>query len=92
MILKVAFQENDSILKVAFAENSSLIQVDFGEIYELGNGEAAEEYTGSYTVTPAAAEQILATEQRIMRRNLVIREIPYQRVSNKQGGDTVIIG
>ena len=91
MILKVAFQENDSILKVAFAENSSLIQVDFGEIYELGSGEAAE-YAGPYSVTPAAAEQILVTEQRIMRRNLVIREIPYHRVSNIQGGDTVTIG
>ena len=91
MILKVAFQENDSILKVAFAENSTLIQIDFGEIYELGNGDAAE-YEGSYDVTPAVAEQILATEQRIMRRNLVIREIPYHRVSNIKGGDTVTIG
>ena len=91
MILKVAFQENDSILKVAFAENSSLIQIDFGEIYELGNEEAAE-FTGPYDVTPDVAEQILATEQRIMRRNLVIREIPYHRVSNIKGGDTVTIG
>lgn len=91
MILKVAFQENNSILKVAFAENSSLIQIDFGEIYELEN-EGAAEYEGSYDVTPAVAEQILATEQRIMRSNLVIREIPYRRVSNIQGGETVIIG
>ena len=91
MILKVTFQENNSILKVAFAENSSLIQIDFGEIYELGNEEAAE-YEGSYDVTPAAAEQILATEQRLMRRDLVIREIPYHRVSNIKGGDTVTIG
>ena len=91
MILKVTFHENDSILKVAFAENSSLIQVDFGEIFELGNEEAAE-YTGPYAVTPAASEQVLATEQRIMRRNVVIREIPYHRVSNIQGGDTVTIG
>lgn len=91
MILKVAFQEKDSILKVAFAENSTLIQIDFGEIYELGNGDAAE-YEGPYDVTPTAAEQILATEQRIMRRDLVIREIPYHRVSNIKGGETVTIG
>lgn len=91
MILKVAFQENNSILKVAFAENSALIEVDFGEIYELGNKEAAE-YEGPYDVTPSTAEQILATEHRKMRSNLVIREIPYHRVSNIQGGDTVTIG
>ena len=92
MILKVAFQEKDSILKVAFAENSTLIKVNFGEIYELVNGGEAAEYMGPYSVTPTAAEQILATEQRIMRRNLVIREIPYHRVSNIKGGETVTIG
>jgi len=91
MILKVKFQENDSILKIGFAENSATIQADFGEIFELVNGDAPD-YEGSYTVTPAVTEQVLATGQRIMRKDLVIGKIPFYKVSNISGGDTVTIG
>ena len=79
------------ILKVNFAENNSTIQADFGEIFEVINTEVPY-YEGAYTVTPSVSEQVLQTEKRIMREDLVVEEIPFYRVSNNKGGDTVTIG
>lgn len=91
MILKVEFQENDSILKVSFAENSTTIQADFGELFQIENTEFPY-YEGSYSVVPAVSEQVLETARHIMSKNLVIEKIPFYKVSNNKGGDTVTIG
>ena len=79
------------IMKVSFSENHSLMKADFGEFFEIVDAELPY-YEGSYIVTPAVTGQILTTEQRIMRKDLVIEKIPFYKVSNNKGGDTVTIG
>ena len=79
------------IIKVSFVENNSTIKADFGELFEIENTEFPY-YEGPYTAVPAVTEQVLDTEQRIMRKNLVIEKIPFYKVSNNKGGDTVTIG
>jgi len=50
-------------------------------------------YTGSYDVTPSATSNIvLETKDKKMTDNLTVRKIPYESVSNPQGGNTVTIG
>ena len=50
------------------------------------------EYKGSYTVTPAAEEQTLPTEDTLMKQDLVIEAIPYAEVTNNANGLTASIG
>ena len=52
----------------------------------------AEEYKGSYEVTPKLEEQTLQTASKVMRNDVKIKEIPITTVSNSSGGNTVIIG
>lgn len=49
-------------------------------------------YTGEYTVTPSLDAQILDTQGKAMRDDVVVLEIPYYETSNPQGGYTAIIG
>lgn len=51
-----------------------------------------EKYEGSYKVTPMVTSQTLATENRLMKENVTIKEIPFYEVSNSFGGDTIVIG
>ena len=48
-------------------------------------------YEGPYEVTPTINEQILLTKDKAMEDDLEVKSIPYQEVSNPQGGKTVII-
>lgn len=54
-------------------------------------GDVAE-YKGSYEVTPSLDEQTLPTSRKVMREDVIIKEIPITKVSNTSGGNTVIIG
>ena len=56
-----------------------------------GGGDA-EKYTGSYEVTPKVTAQTLPTKDKLMREDVVVREIPITRVSNTSGGNTIISG
>ena len=50
-------------------------------------------YNGQYTVTPLPnVEQILRTDNKILKHDIVIQPIPYAEVSNLAGGKTVTIG
>ena len=51
----------------------------------------AEEYTGSYEVTPQVEAQRLETKGKIMREDVQIQKIPYYETSNTAGGSTVYI-
>lgn len=48
-------------------------------------------YHGDYEVTPAINEQSLATKDKRMLDDVVIKEIPYAEVTNPAGGTTIII-
>lgn len=52
-----------------------------------------ERYDGPYSLASLADEmQILDTENKIMRENLIVLPIPYYETSNPKGGLTVYIG
>lgn len=51
-----------------------------------------EQYQGSYEVTPMRAEQVLATANKVMTKDVKVKEIPYSAVSNTAGGQTFYIG
>lgn len=49
-------------------------------------------YDGTYTVVPKPKkEQVLQTSGKLLLKNIIIKEIPYYKVSNKSG-KTVYIG
>ena len=49
-------------------------------------------YEGEYTVTPKTTEQTLLTANKLLRKDVFIKEIPYFEVGNNSGGNTVYIG
>ncbi len=63
--------------------------IDFGVVTERDRDH--DYYEGPYEVTPQIYAQELATEQRIARENIEVKEIPKFEVSNKKG-TTVYIG
>lgn len=81
----------DIIIDVELELNDTEISVDLINAYEILDSNA-EEYKGSYEVTPRLEEQTLPTALKVMRNDVKIKEIPYAEVSNTSGGTTVIIG
>ena len=51
-----------------------------------------EPYNGSYNVTPKIYEQKLATKNKTMHDNVIVKSIPYYETSNLSNGKTIIIG
>ena len=49
-------------------------------------------YAGPYDIIPTFEEQILATAEKTMARDVVCEPIPVSRTSNLAGGTTVYIG
>ena len=66
----------------------------FGAYLESGDSIInVNEYTGQYNITPLPnVEQILRTDNKILKHDIVIEPIPYYETSNEAGGYTVIIG
>lgn len=52
----------------------------------------ADPYEGVYEVTPRLAKQVLATEDKLMRADVTVHEIPVVSTTNPYGGQTVVIG
>lgn len=65
------------------------IRADFSDvIVRVGN---LPQYTGEYTITPKTEEQTMATANKQMTANVVVKAIPRYDVSNLMGGITVSI-
>lgn len=60
------------------------------EEQEVINFEFESDYTGSYEVIPTAYDQSLNTTNKILRRDVVIRSIPYSRVPQVSGNGYVV--
>ncbi len=52
----------------------------------------ADEYDGSYTVTPTFENQYLETTNKLLRDDVTVYSIPVSRTANPAGGTTVYIG
>lgn len=57
---------------------------------QAGGGYPA--YEESYEIEPLVNSQVLPTRNRVMTKDITVKEISYQEVSNKSGGTTVTIG
>lgn len=58
-----------------------------------GVGDIYPAYEGPYIVIPKVYEdQVLDTDFKIMKDDVLVKEIPYDEVSNPAGGETFIIG
>ena len=66
----------------------------FGEYMESGDVIISpDEYVGQYEIIPLAnLEQILRTNNKLLRHDVIIKPIPYATTSNLAGGYTAIIG
>lgn len=51
-----------------------------------------DDYSGNYEITPSVDEQSLDVNDKRMTKDIVIKPIPYFKVSNEYMGETVIIG
>lgn len=50
-------------------------------------------YGGDYTVIPKAfEEQILPTSNRVLKEDVIVKEVPFYEVSNDSDGMTAYIG
>ena len=78
--------------EVKFNSSTQRIPVQFKSLQTISGEPNFEEYQGSYTVIPAVTEQVLATDDCVMREDLVVEKIPFFKVSNTKGGETVTIG
>ena len=61
------------------------------DILVTSEGISAEEYVGEYVVTPSRKTQIIETQNKLLKENITIVEIPYAEVSNLGGGNTFYI-
>ena len=82
--------DTEEVFETEFiCENEEVFDSEFTSVV-FGN---AEEYTGSYEVVPSAKEQILETAQKVLTKNVTVKEIPYREVPIVGGtGIAVIIG
>ena len=77
-----------------YTESFEEFKSNFGAYLESGDSIIdLDTYTGQYTVTPLPrVEQILRTDNKILKHDIVIEPIPYYETSNNAGGYTVYIG
>lgn len=65
----------------------------YGEIEIQGSGQRLPTYTGPTMVTPEAYDmQILQTENKTVKENILVMPVPYSETVNPHGGTTVCIG
>lgn len=50
-----------------------------------------EAYEGKYEATPKVSQQVVATAQKFMKQDFVVKAIPYYETTNNQNGITVSI-
>lgn len=77
-------------ISINFNEEQKGITVDVGAPHSGGEYPT---YTGPTTVKPEAFEmQILETEKKTVKENIVVLPIPYFETTNPSGGTTIFIG
>lgn len=79
-------------LELSFYESCSKIDLNFKN-YQQGPVLAEEkQYEGEYDVTPKVDSQTLPTKEKYLLKDVTIKGIPFFKVSNEEGGQTVYIG
>lgn len=75
-------------------DGDSDFDIEFGVITEIiTDASGIPVYIGDYDVIPKVYEdQVLATKNHRMTRDVTVRKVPQYEVSNNEGGVTLIIG
>lgn len=89
MRINVTFGYTEQRFSAGFEDAEKRFSAGFGDLTVITVG--AEEYAGSYEVTPKVESQTLPTEKKLMKQDVIVKEIPYYAVSNNFG-QTIIIG
>ena len=88
----VVIEGEVSLLSQIEGDVSLISKVD-GEAGVITNvGRHYDYYEGSYQATPTNYQQMFATQNKLMRYDFEVEEIPYAERDNLLGGKTVIIG
>ena len=77
------------IIDIELVPHKTVVDVEI----EIGSSTIVPqpEYEGPYEVIPTIKGFVLGTKDKSMVDDLSVLAIPYQEVSNPQGGETVII-
>lgn len=84
---KAKFHEEDSF-KLKWNPEIESFKADLGVYMEV----AHDPYTGITDVIPSLERQILPTRNKNLATNITVRSIPFEEVSNEEGGYTATIG
>lgn len=79
-------------VSVKFTESSQVFEANFKDVQTITKYVGGEQYSGEYVVTPKVDEQTLETKDKVLTEDVTIKSIPFFKVSNNKGGDTVYIG
>ena len=60
-------------------------EFDVDLVCKIEGGSQYPEYHGQYVVIPKSVDQELETERKVMRRNVLVKEVPTYEVSNVKG-------
>ena len=77
-------------MKFEFMTSDQSFDCEFDSVIIMENRDFPY-YEGAYEVTPDVSEQKLETKQKIMRDDVIIKEIPFFETSNNTVGTTVYI-
>lgn len=80
-----------AVFDVDFVSSAVVFDVGF-EAVQIVTMSDLPVYNGAYTVVPNWSTQILPTREKQMTNDVKVVDIPYEFVSNPQGGITVTIG
>lgn len=72
--------------------NTNDLELEIDASFIGGGGGEYPTYKGQYTVIPKFIEQELETKDKVLERNVEVKEIPVQKAENLGGGYTVTIG
>ena len=90
MILDIDVEVQSPELNIEIEVQQTTLNLDI-EVGTIIGDESKERYQGPYEVTPKISQQVLETYDKVMEDDVFIFPVPYQEVSNPQGGQTVII-
>lgn len=76
MRIDVSFRDGNTRLDIGFKEKIERVNVGFRDLYRVSILDAYTIYDGEYTVTPSQEEQTLQTANKVLKNDVVVREVP----------------
>ena len=81
-----------NVFQIGFSPTKSVFQVEFDTAVEIKEYTGVDVYDAEYTLTPETPDQVLLTNEKLLKENVTIKAVQKQIVENPAGGQTVTIG